>query len=51
MLNGVMLQYFEWELPTTADCGVRAARDAFALRRMGVYGPVAAPRLQGKRRD
>ena len=47
MLNGVMLQYFEWELPN--DCGLwrKAARDALQLRRMGFTALWLPPAYKG----
>lgn len=50
MLNGVMLQYFEWELPNDCELWRKAGRDALQLRHMGFTAVWLPPRLQGQRR-
>ena len=47
MLNGTMLQYFQWELPADGKLWKRAARDAFHLRRLGFTALWLSPAYKG----
>ncbi len=47
MLNGTMLQYFQWELPADGKLWKRAARDAFHLRRLGFTALWLPPAYKG----
>ena len=47
MLNGVMLQYFEWELPNNCELWRKAGRDALQLRHMGFTAVWLPPAYKG----
>ena len=47
MLNGVMLQYFEWELPNDCQLWRKAGRDALQLRHMGFTAVWLPPAYKG----
>ena len=47
MLNGVMLQYFEWELPNDCELWRKAGRDALQLRHMGFTAVWLPPAYKG----
>lgn len=47
MLNGVMLQYFEWELPNNCELWRKVGRDALQLRHMGFTAVWLPPAYKG----
>ena len=48
MLNGVMLQYFEWELPQRLRAMAQGRTGCAAAAAHGFYSRMAAARLQGQ---
>ncbi|HIS95079.1 MAG TPA: alpha-amylase, partial [Candidatus Ventricola gallistercoris] len=46
-MNGVMLQYFQWELPADGRWWKQAARQARQLRRMGFTAVWLPPAYKG----
>ena len=49
MENGVMMQYFEWNLPNDGNLWKQLKEDASHLHEIGVTAVWITPRLQSRR--